>query len=150
MIKEGIAKFIELAKSDPLVQESVQRGKGPYNDPRIKGVFAMAPAIGIGHTEASLRAMRTPVYIVAGRADDITPPSTNAERYANLIPSATLTLLAGNVGHATFGSLCTADGKKAPEMVWVCHDEEGVDRAAVHAEVDRLALEFFQNTFAGK
>ncbi len=150
MIKEGIAKFIELAKTDPLIQESEQRGKGTYSDPRIKAVFAMAPAIGIGHTESSLRAIHVPVSIVAGRDDDITPPATNAERYANLIVSSTLTLLPGNVGHATFGSLCTQAGKESPQLVWVCHDEAGVDRATVHEEVDRLALEFFQGAFTGK
>jgi predicted dienelactone hydrolase len=150
MIKEAIAKFIELAKSDPLVQESQRRGKGSYSDPRIKGVFAMAPAIGIGHTEASLRAIRVPVSIVAGRADNVTPLATDALRYANLITGSTLTVLPGSVGHATFGSLCTPAGKKAPAMVWVCHDEEGVDRATVHEEVDQLASEFFQKAFAGK
>jgi predicted dienelactone hydrolase len=150
MIKEAIAKFIELAKSDPLVQESQRRGKGSYSDPRIKEVFAMAPAIGIGHTDASLRAIRVPVSIVAGRADNVTPIATDALRYANLITSSTLTVLPGSVGHATFGSLCTLAGKKALEMVWVCHDEEGVDRATVHEEVDRMASEFFQKAFAEK
>jgi predicted dienelactone hydrolase len=148
MIKEMVAKFIELAKTDPIVQESVRRGRGSYTDSRIKAVFAMAPAIGIGHTEASLRAIRVPVGIAAGRADDITPLTTNAERYGNLITTATLTVLPGKVGHATFGSLCTPAGKKAPEMVWVCRDEEGVDRATVHREVGQLAFETFQKAFA--
>jgi hypothetical protein len=31
----------------------------------------MAPAIGIGHTDASLKAIHIPVGIVAGGADDV-------------------------------------------------------------------------------
>lgn len=147
MIKAAIAKYLELAKSDPIVQESVRRSKADHSDPRIKAVFAMAPAIGIGHTEASLRTIRVPVSIVSGRADDITPLETNAERYAKWIMTSTLTILPGNVGHATFGSLCTPAGKTAPETTWICHDEASVDRAIVHQQVDRLALEFFQKAF---
>jgi len=149
MIQEKIDKFNELAKTDPVVRESMRRSQLPYNDSRVKAVFAMAPAIGIGHTDASLKAIRMPVGIVAGRADDITPLPTNAERFGNLIPTATLTVLAGKVGHATFGSLCTPAGTKGPDWLsWVCHDEEGVDRAEVHRETEQLAIELFQNAFA--
>lgn len=151
MIRDVLAKFTELSKTDAIVKASVERSHVPYADPRVKAVFAMAPAIGIGHTEASLRAIRTPVYIVAGHADDVTPLATNAGRFADLIPTATLTVLPGRVGHATFGSLCTPAGRSAKEWVtWVCHDEAGVDRARVHEQVEQLALSFFQSALAAK
>ena len=148
MIRDQLAKFAELAKTNAVVEASYGRSHLPYNDPRVKAVLAMAPAIGAGHTDASLRAIRIPVYIVAGRADDITPLATNGERFANLIPTATLIVPPGMVGHATFGSLCTPAGLK--DMGWVCHDEKGVDRALVHEQVEQLALQFFQLTFAAK
>jgi predicted dienelactone hydrolase len=151
MIRDQIKQFAALKETDPVVQASVKRSHFPYNDPRVKAVFAMTPAIGVGHTDASLRAIRIPVYIVAGRADNITPLATNAERFADLIPTATLTILPGMVGHATFGSLCTPAGLKATDWVnWVCHDEEGVDRALVHEQVERIALSFFQSALASK
>ena len=150
-IRDELAKFAQLNKTDAVVQASVKRSQLPCNDPRIKAVLAMAPAIGVGHSDASLRAIRIPVYILAGRHDSITPPATNAERYADLIPTATLTILPGMVGHATFGSLCTPAGLKATNWVnWVCHDEQGVDRALVHEQVDRIALSFFQSALAAK
>jgi predicted dienelactone hydrolase len=150
MIQEKIDKFIESAKTDPIVQDSMRRSQLPYNDPRVKAVFAMAPAIGIGHTDASLKAIRIPVGIVAGRADDIAPLPTNAERFANLITTSTLSVLSGKVGHATFGSLCTPASSKGPDWLsWVCHDEEGVDRAVVHQQTEQLAIELFQKAFAG-
>jgi predicted dienelactone hydrolase len=148
MIRDQLERFAALTKTDPVVEASLKRSNLPYKDPRVKAVFAMAPAIGVGHTDASLRAIRIPVYIVAGRADDVTPLPTNAERFANLIPTATLTILPGMVGHATFGSLCTPLGIK--DTGWVCHDENGVNRALVHDEVEQLALLFFQSTLAAK
>lgn len=148
MIRDQLERFAALTKTDPVVEASLKRSNLPYKDPRVKAVFAMAPAIGVGHTDASLRAIQIPVYIVAGRADDLTPLPTNAERFANLIPTATLTILPGMVGHATFGSLCTPLGLK--DTGWGCRDENGVNRALVHDEVEQLALLFFQSTLAAK
>jgi predicted dienelactone hydrolase len=151
VIRDQLAQFVQLSKTDAVLQASVKRTYLPYNDPRVKAVFAMAPAIGVGHTDASLRAIRIPVYIVAGRHDDITPLATNAGRFADLIPTATLTIMPGMVGHATFGSLCTPAGLNDTDRVkWICHDEEGVDRALVHEHVERIALSFFQSALAGK
>lgn len=148
MIRNQLKEFSELAKTDPALEASIRRSHYPYYDHRVKSVFAMAPAIGLEHTDASLRAIQIPAYIVAGRADDITPVGTNAERFANLIPTATLTILPGMVGHATFGSQCTPVGVK--DAGWICHDENEVDRALVHKEVDQLALSFFQSTLETK
>jgi predicted dienelactone hydrolase len=148
-IQQKIDKFIELSKTDPVVKDSVRRSQLPYNDPRLKAVFAMAPAIGVGHTAASLKAIHIPVAVVAGWADDITPVATNAERFAQLIPTATLTVLPGKVGHATFGSLCTPAALTGPDWLsWICHDETGVDRAQVHRQIEQLASEFFQQALA--
>jgi predicted dienelactone hydrolase len=150
MIQAKIDKFIELSKTDPVVQDSVRRSKLPCNDLRVKAVFAMAPAIGIGHTDDSLKAIHIPVAIVAGWADDIIPLPTNAERLAKLIPTATLIVLPGKVGHATFGSSCTPAAVEGPDWLsWVCHDEEGVNRAEVHRQLERLASQFFQQALAG-
>lgn len=144
-LQQQIEKFIELSKTDPVVKDSVRRSQLPYNDPRVKAAFAMAPAIGIGHTDASLEAIQIPVAIVAGWADDITPLANDAERFAKLIPTATLTVLPGKVGHATFGSLCTPAAANGPAWLnWICHDEEGVNRGQIHRDIEQLASQFFQ------
>jgi predicted dienelactone hydrolase len=151
VIQAQLSRFEALKKTDAVVQASVERSHLPHSDPRVKAVFAMAPALGVGDTDASLKSIRIPVYIVAGRADNVTPPATNAERIANLISTSTLTLLPGMVGHATFGSLCTPAGIKSPDWgSWVCHDEEGVNRARVHEQTEELALPFFQSVLAVK
>jgi len=144
-IQKKIDKFIELSKTDAVVKDSIRRSELAYNDSRVKAVFAMAPAIGVGHTDTSLKAIHIPVAIVAGWADDITPVATDAERFAQLIPTATLMVLPGKVGHATFGSLCTPAALGGPDWLsWICHDEEGVDRAQVHRQIEQLASEFFR------
>jgi predicted dienelactone hydrolase len=113
-IQEKIDRFVALSKTDAVVKQSVARSQLPHNDSRVKAIFAMAPAIGVGYTDASLNAIHVPVAIVAGWADDITPVVTNAERFARQIPTATLTVLPGKVGHATFGSLCTPAAISGP------------------------------------
>lgn len=50
--------------------------------------------------------------LLVGQGDQVTPPATNAQRYAKLIRGARLTVFPGNVGHMTFSSECTPLGKK--------------------------------------
>ncbi|MGA9773745.1 MAG: peptidase [Blastocatellia bacterium] len=139
------AKFEELIKTDPVVQASVLQAGDSYIDKRIKSVFAIAPALGSGFTKASLSAIKIPVRIVLGQADVVTPLATNAQRYANLIKGAKLTVLSGEVGHYTFLATCTPNGKK---VLPICRDGAGVDRALVHEQVSRMAFEFFEKTLA--
>jgi len=143
-IRQSIARMEELKKTDPVVQESIRHKKEPHRDPRIKGVFAMAPAIGPAFTRQDLSAIHIPVQIVVGDADDITPLATNAGHYAKLIKGAKLTVLP-HVGHMTFGSECSPLGK---EKLDGCRDAPEVDRATVHRQVEQQALEFFESAWA--
>jgi predicted dienelactone hydrolase len=133
--------FEELKGSDPVVQESLRHAGDSYRDQRIKRVFAISPALGSGFTASGLSKIKIPVSIVIGHADKITPLATNAQRYANLIKGATLTVLPGEIGHYTFLAECNAHGKK---VVDICRDAEGIDRAAVHQHVAQLAFDFFE------
>lgn len=137
----------ELAKTNKVVQTSLLHAGDSYVDKRIKCVFAIAPALGSGLTKASLRAVKIPVRIVVGRADGVTPLATNAQVFADSIKGAELTVLPGEVGHYTFLATCTPHGEKS---LPVCRDGAGVDRAAVHAQVSRMAFEFFEQSLAKK
>src|SRR5262249_28290163 len=94
-ILASLAKLDELKKTDAVVQESVSRERDSLKDPRIKGVFAMAPAVGEAYTRKGLEPVDTPVSIIVGQADEVTPLETNARRYARLIQGAQLTVLPG-------------------------------------------------------
>jgi predicted dienelactone hydrolase len=135
------SRFAALRESDPVTRESLRHSGDSFRDPRIRAIFVLAPALGGGFTKAGLAGITVPVEIVVGAADSVAPLETNAKRYAALIPQARLTVLPANVGHYTFLHECTPRGKQALPM---CRDGEGVDRAAVHGEVARRALDFFR------
>jgi len=133
-------RFDALRQSNAIVRESMRHSGDSYRDPRVRAAFAIAPALGSGFSAADLRDIEIPVDIVIGAGDTVAPPKTNALRYARLIRDSSVTVLAGNVGHYTFLHECTDRGK---ELLAVCRDGDGVDRARVHAEVAQRALAFF-------
>lgn len=137
--------FAELKKTDAVVQESLRHAGDSYRDKRIKRVFAIAPALGGGFTEAGLNKIVIPVHIVIGQADKVTPLASNAQRYSNLIKAARLTVLPGEIGHYTFLAECTAHGKAVLE---ICRDGASINRADVHRQVAQLAFEFFEQGWA--
>lgn len=139
--------FAELKKTDAVVKESLRHAGDSYRDKRIKRVFAIAPALGGGFTEAGLNKIAIPVHIVIGQADKVTPLASNAQRYSNLIKASRLTVLPGEIGHYTFLAECTAHGKAVLD---ICRDGESINRAAVHRQVAQLAFEFFEQGRANK
>jgi len=121
--------------------ESLARSADSYRDPRVKAVFAIAPAVAMTQTAESLHAIRIPVEIAVGAADPIAAPKDNADYLRANIRGARETTLPGNVAHYTFLDTCTAAGKA--KLAVYCTDGAGVDRDAVHAQVAALAATFF-------
>jgi len=129
-------------KQQPDVQQAVPHSGDSYRDPRIRAVFAIAPAVARAFTPESLHKISIPVEIVAGAADQIAPPIENAQFFAANIQGAELTILPGGVGHYTFLDVGTESGKK--QMPQFFADNPGVDREAVHRQVAGMAAEFFE------
>jgi predicted dienelactone hydrolase len=119
---------------------SLARSGESYRDPRVRAIFAIAPPVGAMIALDSLRAIRVPVELVAGSADPILPPKDNADLARAHIRGAKETVLP-NVAHYTFLDTCTAEGKQ--KLGVFCEDPAGVDRYAVHAQVDAMAVNFF-------
>lgn len=137
---EKFAKIEELSANDPEMQASLRRAGDSFRDPRVRAVFAMAPALGVGFRSDSLDKISIPVAIVAGTADKNVPIASSAQVFAKHIPRAQLTLLPG-VGHYIFLAACANQGKKSrPEL---CVDDSGIDREAIHAKTAGLAVQFF-------
>lgn len=134
-----------LPRSADLASIDFSPAGSDYRDPRVRAAFAMAPALGPGMIEDSLRRIAVPVLIVAARDDEILPFAQHAARVAPAIPGATLEALPGG-GHFVFMPRCTL---AASVYTWLSrYDVCGrrhpqVDRAAVHAGVERRALGFF-------
>jgi predicted dienelactone hydrolase len=125
-LKESISGLIELSKTDPIIINSAKHSADSFRDNRIKGVFALAPAIGQGFTKDGLKKIIIPVQIVVGDADIVAPKERDAEHYTKYIPTARpLIVLPGERGHyLTPGT--------------------GTERAVELREVSCLAYGFFE------
>jgi predicted dienelactone hydrolase len=134
---EKFAKADEMAKNDPEMQASLRHASDSYRDPRVRAVFAIAPALGPAFSSDSLEKINIPVAILAGTADKNVPVASSAQFFAKHIPHAQLTLLP-SVPHYTFLATCS---KTAQPLL--CADPEGIDRDAVHDKAASLALKFF-------
>ncbi len=121
--------------------ESLARSADSFRDPRVRAVFAIAPALVFGMTPESLHAMRLPVEVVVGGADPIAPAAQNADSIRAHVRGARETVLPG-VAHYTFLDTCLPAGKQT--LPTYCDDPPGVDRAAVHQQVDGMAVQFFE------
>jgi predicted dienelactone hydrolase len=120
---------------------SLAQSNESYRDPRVHAIFAIAPAVGMTLTPDSMHAMRVPVEIVVGSADPIATPKDNADYIRAHIRGARERVLP-NVAHYTFLDTCTAAGKQ--QLGVFCEDPPNVDREAVHAQVDEMAVQFFE------
>jgi predicted dienelactone hydrolase len=139
-----VENFDKLSRTDAEFQASLRHAGDSYRDPRVRAVFAMAPALGPAFRPASLAKIAIPVMIVAGEADTNVPLASSARYFAANIPGAKLTILPGNVAHYVFLDTCTETGRK--QLALLCTDGEGVDRDAIHAKTAALAVEFFRAT----
>jgi predicted dienelactone hydrolase len=136
--------FEKLSKTDTDFQSALRHAGDSYRDPRVRAVFAMAPALGPAFHPASLAKIAIPVMVVAGEADENVPIVSSAKYFAANIPGAKLTIFPGNVAHYVFLDSCNETGRKTLPLL--CQDGEGVDRNAIHAKTAALAEEFFGAT----
>ena len=134
-------KLDEVAKGDPELAESLRREKESHRDPRVRAVFAIAPALGPAFPPPGLKNIRIPVEIVAGAADDNVPVASSAKYFASHIPGSKLALLEGGVRHYEFLGVCTPQGRQ--RLPLLCTDNPGVDREAIHQKTAAMAVRFF-------
>jgi len=135
------AKVAELAKNDAAFQAALADGAKSHQDPRIRAIFAMAPALGPAFDPASLAKITVPTQIVAGVADKVVPIESSAKFFAAKIRGAQLTLFQ-DVGHYTFLASCGQLGRTSRPNL--CLDNAGILRDDIHAQTANLAWNFFE------
>jgi predicted dienelactone hydrolase len=136
-------RWAQLESTSQQFRSAVRQAGRSYRDPRIRAVFAIAPALGPAFIPDSLGDITVPVTIVAGTEDRIVPVGPNAQRLAELTPRASLTLFPG-AAHYTFLASCTDFGVLAQPQL--CTDSIGVDRDAFHRRAIEAAVQFFDKT----
>ena len=134
-------KVNDLAKSDPQFQTALGHASDSYRDPRVRAVFAIAPALGPAFRPYGLNKISIPVEIVAGESDENVPILSSAKFIASQIPHAKLVILPGGVAHYTFLTTCTDRGHQLRPLL--CNDAPGIDRDAIHAKTAAMAVNFF-------
>jgi len=133
-----VEDFKKLFADHPELQQQARKS---YRDPRIRAVFAMAPALGPTFRKESLQKISIPVDISAGASDTNVPIASSAKYFATNIPDAKLHIFPGSVGHYVFLDSCTEQGHTSRAML--CDDSPGVDREAIHTETCERAARFF-------
>ena len=133
-------KRAELTARDAQFRDALDHAGASYRDPRVRGVFAMAPGLAFAFTAESLRAIKIPVRVVVGD-DDRVVTAASAQRFADEIPGAELTILPDGVGHYAFVNTCTAAGRSTEPAI--CVDAPGIDRGTIHDRTIDMALKFF-------
>lgn len=135
-----LEQFDRLSKTDTRFQESLRHAGDSYRDPRVRAVFAMAPALGPAFPARGLEKISIPVEIVSGDADENVPVASGAKYFGEHIPGAKLVIFSGGVGHYVFLPTCTKQGRAT--LARLCQDRPGVDRESIHARTSKMALAF--------
>ena len=135
-----LAKVTALANTDSAVQAAFVENSKSHRDPRIRAIFAMAPALGPAFDPASLAKISIPPQIVAGAVDNVVPVDSSAKFFAARIPGAQLTIYQA-VGHYTFLATCAELGDRTQPRL--CIDQAGILRDEIHAQTVNMAWKFF-------
>lgn len=125
-----------------VLQGSLHRW-GNTDDPRVKAAFVMAP-FSLVFDKAGLSHVDRPVFLYYGQDDQELQPKYNVLHIAPLIKTLVGIKMIPKAGHYVFLSPCSpALAKDAPA---ICKDPPGVNRIAVHRQINAAALAFFQKT----
>jgi predicted dienelactone hydrolase len=119
-------------------------------DDRIVAAVAMAPAVGPGVTEDSLKGIEIPVFLVAAADDELVKPDLGAQRYAGLIPRSRLTMLPAG-GHFVFLECLPATAIVDLFMDYnLCGWGIDADRTQIHGHVSDAIVRFLVDSFAAR
>jgi len=124
--------------------ESIQK---TFKDNRIKAFVALAPALGLGFDNINqTNSVIVPILIIGSENDQIAPIKSNAENYNKLIPHSFFIKIEGKVGHYIFLNEGNESLKKEAKRYY--NDDITVNRDAIHLNVEKEVINFFQSTLS--
>jgi len=126
--------------------DELQRGLaqwGKTSDPRVKAAFVMAPFSSV-FDAAGLAPVSRPVFLYYAQDDQVLLPRYNALHLVPLIRTLAGIDMVPRAGHYVFLAPCSQQlTESAPD---ICRDPAGVDRIAVHRQINARALAFFRKS----
>ncbi|MDT9001694.1 alpha/beta hydrolase [Paucibacter sp. APW11] len=129
-----------LLREQPRLASFATQAAQPLADARLRAALVLAPVLGPLYDWASLQAIKQPVLLIAGSADDQAPAAFTALPASRRLAQARISVLDG-AGHYSFLSRCSKAA--AARLPALCSDTPQRPRADVHREVLTQALDFF-------
>lgn len=114
-------------------------GWEPPKETRIRAAVAMAP-VSVFFDAAGVRDVTAPLLLVQARDDAHLPNRWHTSRLRTLLPKPPQSIEIDGA-HFVFLAPCTA--QMHARLPALCTDAPGVDRAAIHAKLNRAIGEFF-------
>ena len=136
-----IAKWFSAPASgiEALQKQDWSKMEEDQTDKRFKAAFLMGPAFYDNSDKESLKKVETPVYLVAG-SEDLMTPKSQVTGYASEIKNAEHTIIdEAGATHMMFINQCTPMGKAFSKQF--CHKDQ--NRTSQHEQIGKLAAEFF-------
>lgn len=118
---------------------------GDLAEPRLRAAVAIAPGFTEAFTAESLRALPTPLLLVAGERDQQLPPQTHVHPMKHLLPANSEYREISDAHHFSFLPLC---GEGAIKLLaesseeFVCQEFGAKSRPAIHAETLQAITQF--------
>jgi len=109
-------------------------------DARVRAAFVMSPVAAF-FDRHGLSSVAMPVWLYAAGADAVLPPDDNARRIRSEIPALAGYTEIPEAGHFVFLAPCSPKMQSATPAL--CLDKPGIDRRAVHEELNGEMLRFF-------
>ena len=113
------------------------RADADLSDSRIGVAVAIAPGFSESFTAESLRAMATPLLLIAGESDQQLPPQTHVYPMRSYLPRHSRYLEISEAQHFSFLPLCgdgAIDVLAETNEEFVCQEVGSKSRANIHAE----------------
>jgi predicted dienelactone hydrolase len=133
--------------NDPSLKAAIQKLPS-LEDHRLSAFLAISPALGQGFLRKDqVKAVHKPVYIMGAQNDSMAPVKTNARHYHTLISGSKYYEFGGKTGHYVMLNEAIDEVKKSDPIYFT--DEAPVNRHQVHADVIRLAAQYFRDKLSG-
>lgn len=114
-------------------------------DPRIRAGFVMAP-FAIFFDAATLKRVDAPVFLYGAMADRVLLPAYNVLPVRDALPR--LHTFHGIVGAGHYVFLAPCNPGMSEALPVLCVDPPGIDRGALHSQINADAVGFFRETLA--
>lgn len=129
-----------LASSDITFKEALVRDEHPVSDPRIRAVYAIAPAFLSLMTEQDFSLLDVPIRVVLAEQDQQILVSETLNAVREGIPDA-VPVTIPDAGHYSFLASCNFRGRIF--LSTICKDQNEIDRGELHGRIAADAATFF-------